>query len=70
MGPAAHGFFHKCCKEVQNQLSFSDEKQANWLCLGFSNFYFQSFAVANARGLGHFYMVAAAILRTHGGVGF
>ena len=69
MGPAAHSFFHKCCKKVQNQLSFSDEKQANWSCLGFSNFYFQSFAVANARGLGHFYMVAAAILRTHGSAG-
>ena len=37
---------------------------------GLSNFYFQSFAVANARGLGRFYVVAAAVLRKHGGGGF
>ena len=38
------------------------------VCYGFSNFYRQSFATANAKGMGHYCAAPAALLRTRGGI--
>ena len=70
MGAEAVKFFDKCKAKVKNELDEGEEGRSNWSCRGFSNFYKQLFAIAGARGIGHYFMVSAAILRTHGGVGF
>ena len=70
MGTEAAKFFCKCRDKVKNELSHGDEALSNWSCYGFSNFYKQAFAVANARGLGFYFMATAAVLRTHRAVPF
>ena len=70
MGTEAAKFFSKCQDKVKNELSRGDEALSNWSCHGFSNFYKQAFAVANARGLGFYFMATAAVLRTHRAVPF
>ena len=62
--------FKECRKKVSNELSLSDRDaaRATWSSWGFSNFYLQSFSVANLKGQGHFFASAAAILRARGGV--
>ena len=68
MGTEAAKFFCKCRDKVKNELSHGEEALSNWSCYGFSNFYRQSFATANAKGMGHYFMATAALLRTHGGI--
>ena len=70
LGPAAEKFLHCCKDKCNNELSDYEYEKSNWSSYGFSNYYRQQLAVANAAGVGHYMMVVAAILRTHGGVGF
>ena len=70
LGPAAEKFLHCCKDKCANELSDYEDDKSNWSSRGFSNYYRQKLAVANAAGVGHYMMVVAAILRTHGGVGF
>ena len=68
LGKEAMGFFKECRKKVSNELSDRDAARSTWSSWGFSNFYLQSFSVANLKGQGHFFASAAAILRARGGV--
>ena len=65
LGKEAMGFFKECRKKVPSKLGDRDADRAAWSSWGFSNFYLQSFSVANQ---GHFFASAAAILQARGGV--
>ena len=63
MGKEAYSFFRKCRKRAENQLSPALDAVSTWSSRGFSNFFKQPISVATVKGLGHFYMVAATLLR-------
>ena len=58
LGKEAMGFFKECRKKVSNELSDRDAARSTWSSWGFSNFYLQSFPVANLKGQGHFFASA------------
>ena len=64
LGKDAIDFVHKCKKKLQNQLPSMTEAELNWSNRGFSNYFFQSLSLANARGLGHYFTTAATMLTT------
>ena len=68
LGKEADKFFHAIIKKVNNELNASEEAESSWSSRGFSNYYYQRISVANLKGLGHFFMVAEALLRTAGNV--
>ena len=70
LGREADKFFHACIKKARNDLSPFEEAASSWSCRGLSNWYYQKISVSNLKGLGHFFMVVAAILRTANGVAF
>ena len=49
--------------KVKNSLTPKEEELASWSALGFCNYYHQALSVANLKGMGHFFSVAAAVLR-------
>ena len=55
---------------ARNDLSPFEEAASSWSCRGLSNFYYQKISVSNLKGLGHFFMVVAAMLRSANGVAF
>ena len=59
LGKDAIGFLKRCKKKLKNSLPALTESDSNWSNRGFSNYFFQSFSLANARGLGHFFTTAA-----------
>ena len=70
LGKDADKFFHAIVKKVRNELNASEEAESSWSSRGFSNFYYQRISVANLKGLGHFFLVAEALLRSAGNVPF
>ena len=70
LGREADKFFHACIKKARNGLSPFEEAASSWSCRGLSNFYYQKISVSNLKGLGHFFMVVAAMLRSANGVAF
>ena len=58
--------FTRSFKKVRNELNASEEAESSWSSRGFSNFYYQRISVANLKGLGHFFLVAEALLRNRG----
>ena len=70
LGREADKFFHACIKKARNDLSPFEEPASSWSCRGLSNFYYQKISVSNLKGLGHFFMVVAAMLRSANGVAF
>ena len=63
LGKEARGFFQRVQAKVKNRLTPKEEELASWSALGFCNYYHQALSVANLKGLGHFFSVAAAVLR-------
>ena len=63
LGPAAMQHFQRCRRIAVNELAPQQDDVSTWSSRGFSNFYLQSLSVANCKGLGHFFMVAACVLR-------
>ena len=70
LGREADKFFHACVKKARNDLSPFEEAASSWSCRGLSNWYYQKISVSNLKGLGHFFMVVGAMLRTANGVAF
>ena len=62
-GKKRGGFFQRVQAKVKNRLTPKEEELASWSALGFCNYYHQALSVANLKGLGHFFSVAAAVLR-------
>ena len=58
------------CPAATFELDASEEAESSWSSRGFSNFYYQRISVANLKGLGHFFLVAEALLRSAGNVPF
>ena len=65
LGKEAFAFVKRCMKKVRNELSGRENELSNWSCRGFSNYYLQRLSLATVKGLGHYFSVSAAILRTH-----
>ena len=73
LGKDADKCFHAIVKKVRNELNASEEAESPWSSgFEFSNFYYQRIiiSVANLKGLGHFFLVAEALLRSAGNVPF
>ena len=70
LGKEADDFFKGLRRRVGNTLPEDAYDESSWSCRTWSNFYFQKLSVANLKGLGHHFMVAAAKLRVAGGVPF
>ena len=66
----ADSFFKGLRKRVRNVLPDDAYDESSWSCRSWSNFYFQKISMANLKGLGQHFMVAAAKLRSAGGVPF
>ena len=64
LGYEAMQHFRRCRRLAVNQLSPQLDEVSTWSSRGFSNYFLASLSVANCKGLGHFFMSAAAILRT------
>ena len=64
LGHAAMQHFKRCRRLATGQLSPQLDEVSTWSSRGFSNFFLASLSVANLKGLGHFFMSSAAILRT------
>ena len=63
LGPAAMQHFQRCRKIAVNELAPAQDDLSTWSSRGFSNWHLQSLSVANCKGLGHFFMTAAAVLQ-------
>ena len=63
LGPEAMEHFRRCRKIAKNKLTNEQDSVSTWSSKGFSNFFLQSLSVANLKGQGHFFMVAANIIR-------
>jgi len=63
LGPEAMEHFRRCRKIAKNKLTNEQDSVSTWSSKGFSNFFLQSISVANLKGQGHFFMVAANIIR-------
>ena len=63
LGKEAMEHFRRCRSLVKNCLSPQQDSVSTWSSLGFSNFFLQKLSVANLKGLGHFFMIAASIIR-------
>ena len=63
LGKEAMEHFRRCRKLVSNKLTVHQSEISTWSSRGFSNFFLQALSVANVKGLGHFFMIAANILR-------
>ena len=64
LGLAAMQHFRRCRRIAVNQLSPQLDEVSTWSSRGFSNYFLASVSVANCKGLGHFFMSAASILRS------
>ena len=62
LGKDAMDHFRRCRKLVKNRLSPHQDEVSTWSSRGFSNFFLQAISVANLKGIGHLFMVAANIL--------
>ena len=63
LGKDAMGNFRRCRTLVKNRLSHQQDAISTWSSRGFSNYFLQALSVANLKGLGHFFMVAANAIR-------
>jgi len=63
LGKEAMEHFRHCRSLVKNRLSCYQDSVSTWSSRGFSNYFLQAFSVANLKGLGHFFMVAASTIR-------
>ena len=63
LGKEARRFFQRVQKKVFNRLTPKEEELASWSAIGFCNYYHQALSVATLKGQGHFFSVAAAVLR-------
>ena len=64
LGKEAMGHFRRCRELVKNQLNSQQDSVSTWSSRGFSNYFLQALSVANLKGLGHFFMVAASVIRS------
>ena len=63
LGKEAMQHFRRCRKLVKNKLSDQQDEVSTWSSRGFSNFFLQALSVANVKGIGHFFMTAASVIR-------
>ena len=63
LGKEAMEHFRRCRGLVKNRLSAHQDSVSTWSSRGFSNYFLQALSVANLKGIGHFFMLAANIIR-------